>query len=72
MVWMTVDVDLSDINSDDLELEYLRRNLGDDNEVEQRAKEFVQHIRCGDITIAGKYADDLIEFMHDLANKLVV
>lgn len=71
MVWLSVDVDLADISDDDIETEYARRGLGDDNEVEQRAKKFVQYIRCGDILLGGKHEDDLIEFIHDLANKVI-
>lgn len=72
MVWVTVDVDLADITDDDIEREYLQRDLSGENEIEQRAKQFVQHIRCGDILIGGKHEDDLIDFIHDLANKIVV
>lgn len=72
MVWVTVDVDLADISADDIKLEYIRRNIGEENEVAEQAKKFVQHIRCGDIRFGGKYADDLIDFIHDLANKVVV
>lgn len=72
MVWVTVDVDLADISADDIKREYLRRDLGGENEFAEQAKKFVQHIRCGDIRFGGKYADDLEDFIHDLANKLVV
>lgn len=72
MVWVTVDVDLADISGDDIKQEYLRRDLGGENEVAEQAKKFVQHIRCGDILLGGKYDDDLIEFIHDLANKVIV
>lgn len=72
MVWMTVDVDLEDISDDDIKQEYLRRDLGGENEVAEQAKQFVQYIRCNEISIAGKFSDDLIEFIHDLANKVIV
>ena len=72
MVWVTVDVDLADISDDDIEGEYLRRDLDGENEIAEHANKFVQHIRCGNITFGGKYKDDLIDFIHDLANKIVV
>ena len=72
MVWLSVDVDLADIPDDDIEQEYLNRNLGGENEVAEQAKKFVQHIRCNEISIDGKFSDDLIEFIHDLANKVIV
>jgi len=72
MVWMTVDVDLEDISDDDIKQEYLRRDLGGENEVAEQAKQLVQYIRCNEISIDGKFSDDLIEFIHDLANKVIV
>lgn len=71
MVWVTVDVDLADISDDDIEREYLRRNLGNEPDTQVEAQKFVQHIRCGEILIGGKHEDDLIEFIHDLANKVI-
>lgn len=72
MVWLTVDVDLEDIADVDIVREYERRGLGKEDNVQEQAKKFVQHIRCGDIRFGGNHSDDLIEFIHDLANKIVV
>jgi hypothetical protein len=74
MAYVTVDVDLSDFSDAEIAQEYRERKLeqfDSEFDLEQRCKEFVQHIRCGNIEIKGRFGNDLVDFLFHVANKVV-
>lgn len=64
-----VDPELDDYSDEEIRDEYHSRFGNDESNPDLH--KLVQFIRCGELEVIGKCADELIEFLFDLTNKVV-